>query len=94
MNGAGVLMKDTRSSETEKADTPQPIKEIHRKDPMLASNCLGEKGPHSETWLAGLPHRPHADTWPVESLELVSLKTIAHGIMKMNLTQKHISLEC
>ena len=42
VNGAGVLMKDTRSSETEKADIPQPIKEIHREDPMLASNCLGK----------------------------------------------------
>ena len=42
MNGTAVLLKDTRSSETEKADNPQPIKEIHREDPMLASNCLGK----------------------------------------------------
>ena len=44
VNSAGVLMKDTRSSETEKAGIPQQIKEIHREDPMLASNCLGNKG--------------------------------------------------
>ena len=30
VNGAGILLKDTRSSETEKAGSAQPIKEIHR----------------------------------------------------------------
>ena len=47
MNGTAVLMKDTRSSETEKAENPQPIKEIHRKDPIEASSVWGIKcGPH------------------------------------------------
>ena len=41
VNGAVVLMKDTRSSETEKADTPQPIKEIQREDPIEASSVWG-----------------------------------------------------
>ena len=30
LNGAGVLLKDTRSSEIDETGTPQPIKEIHR----------------------------------------------------------------
>ena len=41
MNGTAVLLKDTRSSETEKADEPQPIKEIQREDPIEASSVWG-----------------------------------------------------
>ena len=34
-------VKKMRSSETEKADQPQPIKEIQRKDPIEASSVWG-----------------------------------------------------
>ena len=41
VNGTAKFLKDTRSSETEKADTPQPIKEIQREDPIEASSVWG-----------------------------------------------------
>ena len=43
VNGTAVLLKDTRSSETEKAGGPQPIKEIQREDPIEASSVWGIK---------------------------------------------------
>jgi len=41
VNGTAVLLKDTRSSETEKAGRPQPIKEIQSEDPIEASSVWG-----------------------------------------------------
>ena len=48
VNGTAKFLKDTRSSETEKADEPQPIKEIQREDPIEASSVWGKVDKHKQ----------------------------------------------